>query len=264
MRGWLLAEYREAERAARLAVNPRDPKLSVALERTVVASVVVGAAGVAITGNSWLVSAALLEILGKQATADIATAIIISAETVFGAGFTDATGVTHLSPQMATWTKGGKFKAAWFFGSMLVLLIGLELGIAYMREVFVEDNLRTSAVLRGDEVHDALPWLGHVIGQSTQLAIGAMVPIFAAYAMTWLDALKDNVRVVASHIRAARFRRRAKKLAKRLMHIDVKAAALKLRREEREARRAARRERAAKGGWWSRLFSQDTGQAGAP
>ena len=93
-------------------------------------------------------------------TADIAALVIILVEISMGLFLMESLRITRLFPVIAALKDTTRIRMVWITFSLLFILASVEAGLAFMREMLLEDELATSALLRGDDVaRRPCPWL---------------------------------------------------------------------------------------------------------
>ena len=90
--------------------------------------------------------------IGAFRTADIAALVIIMVEISMGLFLMESLRITRLFPVIGALPDKMRVRMIWITFSILLLLASIEAGLAYMREVLLQDELATSALLRGGEV----------------------------------------------------------------------------------------------------------------
>src|SRR5215813_2997736 len=89
--------------------------------------------------------------IGNFRTADIAALVIIMVEISMGLFLMESLRITRLFPVIGALPDKLRVRMIWITFSILLLLASVEAGLAYMREVLLQDELATSALLRGDD-----------------------------------------------------------------------------------------------------------------
>jgi hypothetical protein len=87
--------------------------------------------------------------IGVFKTAHIAALVIILVEISMGLFLMESLRITRLFPVIGALPDKLRVRMIWITFSILLLLASIEAGLAYMREVLLQDELATSALLRG-------------------------------------------------------------------------------------------------------------------
>src|SRR6185503_20274775 len=97
--------------------------------------------------------------IGSFRTADIAALVIIMVEVSMGLFLMESLRVTRLFPVIGALPDKMRVRMIGITFLILLLMASIEAGLAYMREVLLQDELATSSLLRGDT---ALPVNQHL------------------------------------------------------------------------------------------------------
>ena len=159
----------------------------------------VAAAGAAI--NFTLIARPMAEMVGGTSyigdfrTADIAALVIIMVEISMGLFLMESLRITRLFPLIsALWDK---MRRRMMFVTFVILLLmaSIEAGLAYMREVLLQDELATGAMLRGDAgavgVNEHL-W----ITTAAQMGMGFILPFALTFVAIPLETFIHSLRTV--------------------------------------------------------------------
>src|SRR6202041_1522204 len=99
--------------------------------------------------------------VGAFRTADIAALVIIMVEISMGLFLMESLRITSLFPVIGALSDKMRVRMMIITFAILLLMASVEAGLAYMREVLLQDELATSSLLRGDAVAAAInPHLG--------------------------------------------------------------------------------------------------------
>ncbi|MGI9342850.1 MAG: hypothetical protein ACR2QV_08355 [Gammaproteobacteria bacterium] len=159
--------------------------------------------------------------IGNFQTADIAALVIIMVEISMGLFLMESLRITRLFPVIGALPDKMRVRMIWITFSILLLLASIEAGLAYMREILLQDELATSALLRGDDAA-LLTSQDLWITTAAQMGMGFVLPfalVFVAIpletfvqssrtvlgilAMGFLNVLSATMRVVGSGCRHA-------------------------------------------------------------
>src|SRR5260370_481040 len=88
--------------------------------------------------------------VGAFRTADIAALVIIMVEISMGLFLMESLRITRLFPVISALSDKMRRRMMFVTFVILLLMASIEAGLAYMREVLLQDELATSALLRGD------------------------------------------------------------------------------------------------------------------
>ena len=88
--------------------------------------------------------------IGSFRTADVAALVIIMVEISMGLFLMESLRITRLFPVIGALPDKMRVRMIWITFSLLALLASVEAGLAYMREVLLQDELATGALLRGE------------------------------------------------------------------------------------------------------------------
>jgi hypothetical protein len=159
----------------------------------------VAAAGAAI--NFTLIARPMAEMVGGTSfignfrTADIAALVIIMVEISMGLFLMESLRITRLFPVINALSD--KMRRRMMFVTFVILLFmaSIEAGLAYMREVLLQDELATSAMLRGDGVAGAVNehlW----ITTAAQMGMGFILPFALVFVAIPLETFIHSLRTV--------------------------------------------------------------------
>ncbi|NIW24713.1 MAG: hypothetical protein GWN29_09200, partial [Gammaproteobacteria bacterium] len=87
--------------------------------------------------------------IGGFRTADIAALVIILVEISMGLFLMESLRITRLFPVIGALADKLRVRMIWITFTILLFLASVEAGLAYMREILMQDELATSALLRG-------------------------------------------------------------------------------------------------------------------
>src|SRR5580698_6313173 len=159
----------------------------------------VATAGAAI--NFSLISRPMAEMVGGTSfigsfrTADIAALVIIMVEISMGLFLMESLRITRLFPVISALSD--KMRRRMMFVTFLILLLmaSIEAGLAYMRELLLQDELATSALLRGDGVSVVVN--NHLwITTAAQMGMGFILPFALVFVAIPLETFIHSLRTV--------------------------------------------------------------------
>src|SRR5699024_5376896 len=87
--------------------------------------------------------------IGGWQIADIAALVIILVEVSMGLFLMESLRITRLFPVIAALNDRLRIRMIWVVFTILLFLACVEAGLAFMRELLLQDELATSAALRG-------------------------------------------------------------------------------------------------------------------
>jgi hypothetical protein len=159
----------------------------------------VAAAGAAI--NFTLIARPMSEMVGGTAfvggfrTAEIAALVIIMVEISMGLFLMESLRVTRLFPVISALSDSMRRRMMVITFVILLLMASIEAGLAYMREVLLQDELATSALLRGDTSGTAVN--SHLwITTAAQMGMGFILPFALVFVAIPLETFVHSLRTV--------------------------------------------------------------------
>jgi phage shock protein A len=160
----------------------------------------IAAAGAGINFN--LIARPMAEMVGGTNTigifkvADIAAMVIILVETSMGLFLMESLRFTRLFPAISALPDKMRVRLMWVSFSILLGLALVEVGLAYMRDVLLMDELATSAMLRegGSALAGATEF--QWITTSAQMGIGFILPFALAFVAIPLEYFVHALRNV--------------------------------------------------------------------
>src|SRR5688572_4491993 len=132
--------------------------------------------------------------IGDFKTADIAALVIIMVEISMGLFLMESLRITRLFPVIGALPDKLRVRMIWITFTILLLLASIEAGLAYMREVLLQDELATSALLRGGEaaVENGFMW----ITTAAQMGMGFILPFALVFVAIPLETFVHSLRTV--------------------------------------------------------------------
>ena len=159
----------------------------------------VATAGAAI--NFSLIARPMAEMVGGTSfvgafrTADIAALVIIMVEVSMGLFLMESLRITRLFPVIGALSDKMRVRMIFVTFTILLLMASVEAGLAYMREVLLQDELATSSLLRGDAVASAInPHLW--ITTAAQMGMGFILPFALVFVAIPLETFVHSLRTV--------------------------------------------------------------------
>jgi len=185
-------------------VRGTDPALQVLSSSSVVNFFVSGLVlGVAVGGaavNFSLIARPMAEMVGGSnfvggfRTADIAALVIILVEISMGLFLLESLRITQLFPVIGALPDKIRMRMIGVTFSILLMLASIEAGLAYMREILMQDELATSALLRGGEAiaQNDFAW----ITTAAQMGLGFTLPFALVFVGIPLETFVHSLRTV--------------------------------------------------------------------
>jgi len=132
--------------------------------------------------------------VGVFKTADIAALVIIMVEISMGLFLMESLRITRLFPVIGALPDKMRVRMIWITFCILLLLASIEAGLAYMREVLLQDELATSALLRGSEtnIENGSLW----ITTAAQMGMGFILPFALVFVAIPLETFVHSLRTV--------------------------------------------------------------------
>lgn len=134
-------------------------------------------------------------LIGGFRTADIAALVIILVEISMGLFLMESLRITRLFPVIGALPDKTRVRMIWITFTILFLLASVEAGLAYMREVLLNDELATSALLRGD-IGVAATTEYMWITTAAQMGMGFILPFALTFVAIPLETFVHSLRTV--------------------------------------------------------------------
>ncbi len=131
--------------------------------------------------------------IGSFRTADVAALVIILVEISMGLFLMESLRVTRLFPVIGALADKLRVRMIWITFTILLFLASVEAGLAYMREILMQDELATSALLRGGEViENDFAW----ITTAAQMGMGFTLPFALVFVAIPLETFVHSLRTI--------------------------------------------------------------------
>ncbi len=133
--------------------------------------------------------------IGSMQVADIAALVIIMVEISMGLFLMESLRITRLFPVISALDDRLRVRMVWISLGILTSLALVEAGLAFMREILVQDELATAAMLRGDELAAGPPpfmW----ITTAAQMGMGFILPFALTFVAIPLETFIHSLRTV--------------------------------------------------------------------
>jgi len=140
--------------------------------------------------------------IGSFQTADIAALVIILVEVSMGLFLMESLRITRLFPVVGALPDRVRVRMVWITLTILTTLAVVEAGLAYMREVLLQDELATTALLRGEEgagIGTQALW----ITTAAQMGMGFILPFALTFVAIPLESFVHTLRNVTGAAVAA-------------------------------------------------------------
>ena len=135
-------------------------------------------------------------LIGGFKTADIAALVIILVEISMGLFLMESLRITRLFPVIGALPDKMRVRMVWITFSILFLLASVEAGLAFMREVLLQDELATSALLRDADnavvINNEYMWITTV----AQMGMGFILPFALTFVAIPLETFVHSLRTV--------------------------------------------------------------------
>jgi hypothetical protein len=134
-------------------------------------------------------------VIGNFKVAEIAALVIILLETAMGLFLMESFRITRLFPMIGALPDNIRQRMIYATLSILFFFAFVESGLAYMREILLEDELATAAVLRGGAQATAAGsymW----ITTTAQMVMGFVLPFALVFVAIPLESFVESARTV--------------------------------------------------------------------
>lgn len=133
--------------------------------------------------------------IGTFRTANVAALVIIMVEISMGLFLMESLRITRLFPVIGALPDKTRVRMVWITFAILALLASVEAGLAYMREVLLQDELATGALLRGEDgggLRNEYLW----ITTAAQMGMGFILPFALVFVAIPLETFVHSLRTV--------------------------------------------------------------------
>src|SRR6202790_841045 len=131
--------------------------------------------------------------IGTFRTADIAALVIIMVEVSMGLFLMESLRITRLFPVIGALSDKMRVRMIVITFAILLMMASVEAGLTYMREVLLQDELATNALLRGDNTGAVVN--GHLwITTMAQMGMGFVLPFALVFAAIPLETFVHSLR----------------------------------------------------------------------
>jgi hypothetical protein len=192
-----LAEYREILQGTDHSIQVLSSSSLVQFfVSALVLSVAIGGAAI----NFSLIARPMAEMVGGTSfvgdfrTADIAALVIIMVEISMGLFLMESMRVTRLFPVIGALPDKLRVRMMAVTFTILLMLACVEAGLAYMREILMQDELATAAILRGGAATTESPFMW--ITTAAQMGMGFTLPFALVFVAIPLETFVQSLRTV--------------------------------------------------------------------
>ena len=192
-----LAEYREILQGTDHSIQVLS---SSSLVQFFVSALVLCVAVGGATINFSLIARPMAEMVGGTAfignfrMADIAALVIIMVEISMGLFLMESMRITRLFPVIGALPDKLRVRMMAVTFTILLMLASVEAGLAYMREVLMQDELATAAILRGGATTTQSPFMW--ITTAAQMGMGFTLPFALVFVAIPLETFVQSLRTV--------------------------------------------------------------------
>jgi hypothetical protein len=195
-----------ADRAARRMADSCDVSLSWALVNGLVWIPVLAVSIVATAANYGLIVRAMLEMagttyIGSFRAADLGSIFVVAIEVSMGTFLLEGLQLTRMSRTIGGLSRTARVKVAVAAAVVLLIMIGVEAGLAIVRDRLLQSDLATAAAIAGRS--DALAETGDAwITTWTQVGMAVVLPVASAFCGLALQDVVYSLRAVLLRISA--------------------------------------------------------------
>jgi hypothetical protein len=132
--------------------------------------------------------------IGSFRTAEVAALVIIMVEVSMGLFLMESLRITRLFPVIGALSEKIRVRMICVTFAILLLLASVEAGLAYMREILMQDELATTAILRGGETVGVNEHLW--ITTAAQMGMGFTLPFALVFVAIPLETFVHSLRTV--------------------------------------------------------------------
>lgn len=197
-----MAEYEETVKGTDRAVRQlSSSSLNQFFVSLLVMLIAVGGA----TINFYLIARPMSEMVGGTSslagfrTADIAALVIILVEVSMGLFLMESLRVTRLFPVIGALSDSQRHRMIAVTFTILFILASVEAGLAYMREILMEQEMATQAILSGEQAAGEEAAAGasvRWITTAAQMGLGFILPFALVFVAIPLETFVHSLRTV--------------------------------------------------------------------
>ena len=143
------------------------------------------------------------DFIGSFKVSEISAIVIILVEISMGLFLMESLRITRLFPVIGALNDKLRVRMIWITFSFLFILASVEAGLAFMREILMQDELATSAMLRGDQASAIEATDFAWITTAAQMGMGFILPFALVFVAIPLETFVHSLRTVLGIIGAA-------------------------------------------------------------
>ncbi len=162
--------------------------------------------------NYTLIARPMAEMVGGQnfiggfKVSEISAIVIILVEISMGLFLMESLRITRLFPVIGALNDKLRVRMIWITFGFLFVLASVEAGLAFMREILMQDELATSAMLRGDGTSMISATEYGWITTAAQMGMGFILPFALVFVAIPLETFVHSTRTVVGIVAAALLR----------------------------------------------------------
>ena len=141
--------------------------------------------------------------IGSFKVSEISAIVIILVEISMGLFLMESLRITRLFPVIGALNDKLRVRMIWITFGFLFILASVEAGLAFMREILMEDELATSAMLRGDAASTMQATDFAWITTAAQMGMGFILPFALVFVAIPLETFVHSMRTVIGVLTAA-------------------------------------------------------------
>ena len=141
--------------------------------------------------------------IGSFKVSEISAIVIILVEISMGLFLMESLRITRLFPVIGALNDKLRVRMIWITFSFLFILASVEAGLAFMREILMQDELATSAMLRGDQASAVEATDFAWITTAAQMGMGFILPFALVFVAIPLETFVHSLRTVLGLIGTA-------------------------------------------------------------
>jgi len=144
--------------------------------------------------------------IGSFKVSEISAIVIILVEVSMGLFLMESLRITRLFPVIGALNDKLRVRMIWITFGFLLVLASVEAGLAFMREILMEDELATSAMLRGDGAGVVAAADFAWITTAAQMGMGFILPFALVFVAIPLETFVSSTRTVVGILASALLR----------------------------------------------------------
>jgi hypothetical protein len=137
---------------------------------------------------------------------NIAAMVIILVELAMGLFLMETLRITRLFPVIGALNDKTRVRLVWTFFSILLFLAFVEAGLAFMRELLMQDAAATRAILRGESGAEVVKNSSLWITTAAQMGMGFVLPFALMFVAIPLETFVHSLRTVLGILGASLLR----------------------------------------------------------